>query len=94
MAKKVTYKLEQLPSSIENDCMWWSTGDFNIRIEKTDNNKMRLRGEALDWDEATEEWTGTPLTRDECLDVCEESKLVFPGNGKYLTDIFKRKVKA
>lgn len=91
---KKVYNADQLPSSIEADRIEWSPGDFNIWIEITENNKMRLRGEALEWDEAADDWKSVRLTRDECLDVAEASKLVILSTtgDRMLTDIFKRKV--
>ncbi|QUL57601.1 hypothetical protein KDC22_14625 [Paenibacillus tritici] len=97
MAKKTIYKLEQLPSSIEADRMEWSGDDWNIWIERTDNNKMRLRGESLEWEEENDrgdgEWRGTPMNRDEILDIAEAVKLIIPNpkGNKLLTEIFKRK---
>jgi len=97
MAKKV-YEAVQLPSCIEKDRMEWSGDEWNIWIERLDNGKVRLRGEALEWEDdgrGDGDWKGVPLTRDEILDIAEVSKLIIPGNGdRQLSEVFKRKTLA
>jgi len=94
MAKKV-YKSLQLPSSIDDTRMEWSGDDWNIWIERLENGKVKLHGEALEWQEdgnGDGDWNGVPMSRDEILDIADVVELIIPGNeDRKLSDVFKRK---
>lgn len=89
---KTVYNVDQLPSTQDNEKVQWSADDYNIWIDKTENNKLKLSGESLEWNEEEDEWKGCPLSKNECIEIAEEYKLVLPMNGgmKQLSDIFKR----
>lgn len=87
MTKKV-YQADQLPSSVDETCLEWLLSDHecNIRLEKTESGKVRLRGEWVRWEKVDGEgqdgtghdWVEEAMTRDEIIDIINKVDLVIP----------------
>lgn len=94
MNKKV-YKADQLPSSIEDDCVEWSStdNDCNVRINYLPNRKVKLSGEWLEWNEEKQDWDSKPMTRNEVVEIMHKVDMVLPSaNGDWhLKDRFQIK---
>lgn len=88
MKKKMVYNADQLPDSMDETCVEWLLRDHdcNVRLERTENGKVRLRGEWVRWEKVDGEgqdgtghdWVEETMTRDEIIDIINEVDLVIP----------------
>ncbi|MCF8017860.1 MAG: hypothetical protein K9L62_00545 [Vallitaleaceae bacterium] len=93
--KKKVYKADQMPSSIEDDCVEWASADYdcNVKINSLPNGKVKLSGEWLEWNEEKQDWDSKPMTRNEVVEIMHKVDMVLPSaNGvRHLKDRFQIK---